>query len=275
MPSVIFLTWGPRSWALGGSAKTNSKAPTKVVKRALMIPPFPSRMPTGSRGSRRGSVHFAPGPATHSREQPDQSVRGNRWIDQIIPEVARFVRAAEIGEHRGDDDEHDGIEPRAPRSQGHQQQSRDELDRSIAERVRIERREAQRERVQENSRARHQPHECAQIALSDQSASGELRDARCTGQSKRAYARIPGDAPNVSRERELAEGHEERDPRGEHNGDARTDRKPSQAKRGRDERKTEEHAAEKTERDVRGHQPLPSSQARLKCTCLMRERPQV
>src|SRR2546427_2628636 len=204
---------------------------------------------TGFFGRARPVSRYARTRSTGKRpdngQQPDQRVRGNHGIDQIIPEVARFVRAPEVRDHRGDGDEHDRIEPRAPRRQGDQQQSGDELGRSVAERVRIERRQAQRERVQENGRGGNQPRKRAQIALSDQSVSGELRDACRANQNKRAYAQISSDAPNVSREREIAEGHEKRDPRDERSGDPYTDRKSPQAKRRRNERKTEQPAAEK------------------------------
>src|SRR5204862_6728980 len=84
-------------------------------------------------------------------EQPGERVERDERVDQIIPEVARFVRAREKGERRDDDDDYGEVEPCPPGSQRYEEQSRDEFDRSEAERIRIEPRPPQRKRMQERS----------------------------------------------------------------------------------------------------------------------------
>src|SRR2546427_9198549 len=50
---------------------------------------------------------------------------------------ARFIRAAEKSQPCDDHDEHDEVQSCPPGSQGQQQQSADEFDRAVPERVRV------------------------------------------------------------------------------------------------------------------------------------------
>src|SRR6266853_3137508 len=102
----------------------------------------------GSSGERSGGEGVR-GPTSHAREQPSERVERNQRVDQSVPEVARFIRAAEKSQPCGGHDEHDEVQSCPPGSQGQQQQSADEFDRAVPERVRGKPRPAEGERVQE------------------------------------------------------------------------------------------------------------------------------
>src|SRR2546426_12644755 len=58
----------------------------------------------GSSGERSGGEGVR-GPTSHAREQPSERVEGNQRVDQSVPEVARFIRAAEKSQPCDDHDE--------------------------------------------------------------------------------------------------------------------------------------------------------------------------
>src|SRR3972149_4549030 len=157
-----------------------------------------------SAGDRRSSLPRFGEPGEDRKSAPIEHARGEPGIEEVVPKVPgleELETEGGEGEHDREKKEESTSEP-SEESDGGEAQEKSAHPIGIAERIGIERREAESHRVQDRGTRKHESGEGLKLPPVVELRTAGERDGGGGGKEQGGEAEIAGDSPDVGRERD-------------------------------------------------------------------------